>query len=171
MSLHALTRSQLVSEPYRILSESEAAPVGGTAAPVWMGKPEKPDSSPVHPILICCVTLGRRRPLSGHWTPPNSRTCQLEQPTGYPLSSAQVQMSSSFRAGRFLTKEFSSLAHFLSTSQVSGLSLLGQMVCEQEFQTNFNIQSNVIGIINLKEKNNALQPISIGSCHFLIPPA
>lgn len=70
-----------------------------------------------------------------------------------------------------MTKEFSSPAHFLSTSQASGLSLLGQMACEQEFQTNFNIQSNIIGIINLKKKNNALKPISIGSCHFLIPPA
>lgn len=72
-----------------------------------------------------------------------------------------MQISPSLSAGGLLTKGFSSPAHFFSTQQASGLSLLGQMVCIQEFQTNFNIQSNIIGIINLKKKNNTLEPINI----------
>lgn len=106
--------------------------------------------------LLC--DIGKHHPLSGHWTPQNSRTYQLLQPTVYhPHSiSSSVQIRFSLSAGGLLTKEFLSPAHFLSTQQASGLSLLGQMVCVQELQTNFNIQSNIIGIINLKKEKQYL---------------
>lgn len=109
-------------------------------------------------ILICCVTLGKRRPLSGHWTPQNSRTYQLQQPTVYHPRSVSSSSADPFLiiCWWIIDKKFLSPAHFLSTQQASGLSLLGQMVCVQEFQTNFNIQSNIIGIINLKKEKQYL---------------
>lgn len=67
------------------------------------------------------------------------------------LDQLQIGLSLSC-CGGLLSKGFLFLSRSLFAFQASGLCVLGQMAHTQDFLINFNIQSNIIGTINLKKK-------------------
>lgn len=106
-------------------------------------------------ILICCVTLGRYQPLSGRWIPQNSRSCQLYQPIVHHPCSVRGPSANQFLIICWRISDKRILVPNSLPLNPAGFwaeSPWPDGMCAREFQANFNIQSNIIGIINLKKK-------------------
>lgn len=125
---------------------------GGQAA--WTGHRESPILV-LYLILLCCVTLGQWHPRSGPWSPQNARTCRLSQPTAHhPRSVRGPSANQSLFTGRWMSDKRILVPSALPLRPAGSWaeSPWPDGMCAQEFRSDFNIPSNLIGSTNPKEK-------------------